>query len=83
MAKYKVITILKLRLFKYNKIMDIGKRIMIARKAKGYTQKELAKETGDSQGYISLIERNEHTPGMDKLQKIAAALDVKVSDFLV
>ena len=41
--------------------MKIGQRIAKARKAKGWTQKQLAEQTGYTVGQISRIEQGHHT----------------------
>ena len=46
------------------------------RKAKGWTQQKLAKESGVSQGTISLIETGEQEPGAVTLFQLAEALGV-------
>ena len=53
------------------------------RKEKGISQDELAKRSGVSRPTISNLENNpDAITTTDTLQKIAVALDVKVSDFL-
>ena len=60
--------------------MKLGiKRI---RKEKGISQEELAEKSGVSRPTISNLENNpDVVTTTDTLQKIALALDVKVSDF--
>lgn len=53
------------------------------RKEKGISQEELAEKSGVSRPTISKLENNpDAVTTTDTLQKIALALDVKVSDFL-
>ena len=53
------------------------------RKEKGISQEELAEKSGVSRPTISNLENNpDAITTTDTLQKIAVALDVKVSDFL-
>ncbi|MBC5723603.1 MULTISPECIES: helix-turn-helix domain-containing protein [Eubacteriales] len=53
------------------------------RKEKGISQEELAEKSGVSRPTISNLENNpDAVTTTDTLQKIALALDVKVSDFL-
>ena len=61
--------------------MKLGiKRI---RKEKGISQEKLAEKSGVSRPTISNLENNpDAVTTTDTLQKIALALDVKVSDFL-
>ena len=59
--------------------MDIGKAIVTIRKARGMTQKELAKRCGMSQNAIVMIERNYSHPPMATLNKLQEALDIPQS----
>ncbi len=59
---------------------DIGKRIKALRKEMKITQAELAKKTGIAEITIRQYESGMYLPKYDKLQKIAAALGVSVSD---
>lgn len=52
----------------------LGKQIRALRHAKGWTQEELAAESGLHPTYIGGIERGERNVGFDNLIKIAAAL---------
>lgn len=52
---------------------------MNARKAKGLTQQELADMVGVAQGSIARIESGKHRIRLDKLEKIAHALDIKIT----
>lgn len=53
------------------------------RKEKGISQDELARKSGISRQTISNLENNpDAITTTDTIQKIAVALDVKVSDFL-
>ena len=58
--------------------MDIVKEI---RRRKGWSQKELAEESGVGQDTISGIESGRHEPRPSTLRKLANALDVEVADF--
>jgi transcriptional regulator with XRE-family HTH domain len=57
--------------------MTVGERIKELRKAKGYTQRQLAVLTGVDFTYLSKIEndRLEHTPSIKALQVLATILD--------
>ena len=57
-----------------------GNLIKKFRKQQGYTQKQLAEKAGISSNSIIKYERGEMSPSIYALQKIAAALDVSVSD---
>ena len=58
--------------------MDAVKEI---RRRKGWSQKDLAEESGVGQDTISGIESGRHEPRPSTLRKLAEALDVEVADF--
>lgn len=58
----------------------IGDRIAELRKEKKWTQRDLAKVTGLSRGYIASIEEGNHRPKIRTLAMIADALDVTVDE---
>jgi len=63
--------------------MDIlATRIKNARKAKGYTQRELADRTGMDQGHISRLENGGKGASMEYLQTLAKELGVTISYLL-
>jgi transcriptional regulator with XRE-family HTH domain len=51
------------------------------RRRKGWSQKDLAEESGVGQDTISGIESGRHEPRPSTLRKLANALDVEVADF--
>lgn len=51
-------------------------------KEKGYSQNDLARESGVSQQAISRYANKERVPAMDKLIAIAATLNVDVDDLI-
>jgi transcriptional regulator with XRE-family HTH domain len=51
------------------------------RRRKGWSQQDLAKESGVGQDTISGIESGRHEPRPSTLRKLADALDVEVADF--
>jgi transcriptional regulator with XRE-family HTH domain len=53
------------------------------RRQKGWSQKDLADESGVGQDTISGIERGLHEPRPSTLRKLAEALDVEVADFFM
>ena len=59
---------------------DVGFRIRRYRLKKGLTQEELAFEADLHRAYIGQIERGEKNIGVQNLQKIAKALNVKMSN---
>lgn len=56
----------------------IGKRIAELRKEKELSQVDLALKAGLDKGHIARIELGRYSVGLDTLQKIADALDVKI-----
>lgn len=58
--------------------MTISETIQNARKAAGMTQQELADIVGMTQGNIARIESGKHYIRLDKLEKIAHALEIKI-----
>jgi len=59
-----------------------GEKVKRARKAAGLTQTQLGEESGHDQAIISKLERGHHTPRLDTLRKIAAALGTDLSSLL-
>lgn len=62
--------------------MSTGELIKEARKKRKLTQKELATKMGVVQSYISQYENDCLSPGLDTLERFAAALDCSVVDLL-
>lgn len=60
-------------------VTTIGKGIKEARKKKGWTQKELAKQAGISQQIVSFVENNYVNISIRTLTKIVDALGLKIS----
>lgn len=60
-----------------------GKKIRELRLAKGWTQEELAEQTGIHSTYIGGVERGERNLGLDNILKIARALGVRPSALFV
>jgi transcriptional regulator with XRE-family HTH domain len=61
--------------------MNIGKRIRKLREAKGLTQTEVAKRTGLLPSYVSRIEGDRTNPEIPMLERIAAALGLRLYQF--
>ena len=68
----------KLRTSAFHK--NFGQSVQNLRKQKGLTQEDLAEEVGVDRSYMGFIERGEKNPTLDKVQKIADALDVEASE---
>ena len=63
-------------------MLDIGSKIISLRKKLSLSQSELAKKVNVSRTIIGNYERNENTPSIDILLKIAKVFDVSV-DFMI
>ncbi len=59
----------------------VAERIKAERRLKGWSQKDLAEESGVNQDTISGVESGRHEPRPSTLRKLAAALGVEVADF--
>jgi transcriptional regulator with XRE-family HTH domain len=55
----------------------IASNVRTLRIERGYTQKELSKLAGINHKYAGMIEREERSPTVDILEKIATALKVE------
>lgn len=64
-----------------DKIFSLGSKLRTLRKERDLTQRDLASQAGVSANAISLIERDEISPSVATLQRLAAALNVKMSYF--
>lgn len=63
-------------------MLDIGNKIIQLRKKKNWSQTELAKEIKVSRTIVGNYERNENTPSIEVLLKIAKTFGVSV-DYLI
>lgn len=59
----------------------LGSRIKAFRKAKGLSQEQLAELVGIEQKHVSRLEVGTSYPTIDRLEKIAVALDVPMGSF--
>ena len=62
--------------------MKVGERIREFRIAKGWTQKELAFNSGLAEITIRQYEKGKRTPKTKQLQEIASVLDVSINELL-
>ena len=62
--------------------MTFGEKIKSARKAKGFTQKELADKIGAKHNSVSDWENDKNKPDMDTLESICGVLDITPSYIL-
>ncbi|MCR4880221.1 MAG: helix-turn-helix domain-containing protein [Bacilli bacterium] len=64
--------------------MDIktqfGMRVRYLRTLKGYSQEELALESGINKNYISDLERGKRNPTLVIMEKLAIAFDIPLSE---
>jgi len=59
----------------------VGERIQILRKQKELSQEDLASRIGIDTKSLSRLERGQHYPSLETLERIRAELDVKLKDF--
>lgn len=62
-------------------VVSVGVKVRELRKERNLSQRDLACQAGLSPNAISLIERNEISPSVATLQRLAVALQVKMSYF--
>jgi len=63
-------------------MLDIGSKITQLRKAKNWSQEDLAKKINSSRVMVGNYERNANTPSIDVILKMARTFEVTV-DFLI
>jgi transcriptional regulator with XRE-family HTH domain len=61
--------------------IDIGARLRSMREARSYTQRDLAKRTGISNGTISMIEQNKVSPSIAVIKKLLHGLSMSLVEF--
>lgn len=59
--------------------LDVGEKVRAAREAAGLSQRELAARMGTSQAAVARLEAGGVGATLTTLQKVAAALDLKVT----
>jgi transcriptional regulator with XRE-family HTH domain len=64
-----------------DKVLSLGTKLRALRKERDLTQRDLASLASLSANAISLIERDEISPSVATLQRLAAALNVKIGYF--
>ncbi len=60
----------------------VAQNLRLTRQHRKLSQESLAKKTGLSVSYISMLEREERTPPLDTLENLARALSVKPLELL-
>ena len=63
--------------------MDIGKRLRDIRVAKGLSQRDMEKRTGQLPCYLSRVENGHTEPSLRTLEKLAQALEIELSQLLL
>lgn len=61
--------------------VDVGARLQAVRKAKGLSQRELAKRVGVTNSTISLIEQNRVSPSVGSLKKVLEGIPMSLAEF--
>lgn len=61
----------------------LGKNVKYHRFIKKYTQEQLAELLGVSPNYVGRLERGQHSPSLDKIEKLAKALNIKAFELFV
>jgi transcriptional regulator with XRE-family HTH domain len=62
--------------------MSVNEKIRSIREAKGLTQGQVAEKAGISSSVYGDIERGENDPKLSKLQKIAEAFEIQLSELV-
>lgn len=60
---------------------NVGQRLKEERLRKGWSQRDLARETGVNADTISGIETRQHEPRPSTLRKLAEGMNIEVADF--
>lgn len=60
---------------------DVGARLKAARTARGLSQRDLASRAGVTNGMISMIEQNKHSPSVATLNRLTDALGLSFTEF--
>lgn len=61
--------------------VDVGSRLKSIRMAHGLSQRDLAKSAGVTNGMISMIEQNKHSPSVATLNRLIDALHISFAEF--
>ena len=59
----------------------VARNLRILRKQKGLSQEELAFQAGINRNYVGQIEREEKSPTVDVIEKIAGSLNIQPEVF--
>ena len=61
--------------------VDVGARLKASRVARALSQRDLASRAGVTNGMISMIEQNKHSPSVATLNRLTDALGVSFAEF--
>lgn len=61
----------------------IGKNVKYYRYRENLTQEQLVEKTKSSVNYIGRLERGQHNPSVDKLEKVASALNIEPYELFI
>ena len=61
----------------------IGKNVKYYRYRENLIQEQLAEKTKSSVNYIGRLERGQHNPSVDKLEKVASALNIEPYELFI
>ena len=61
----------------------VARNLRVLRKQKGLSQEELAFQAGINRNYVGQIEREEKSPTVDMIEKLAMTTGVKPEELLV
>lgn len=61
----------------------VARNLRVMRKQKGFTQEELADLAGINRNYVGQIEREEKSPTVDMIERLATVLSVQPAELLV
>jgi putative transcriptional regulator len=62
--------------------LELGRNIAKWRKKRGFNQRELAREVGISEDYLSMIERGKRNPHIRVIVQIAFIIEVELKELL-
>jgi transcriptional regulator with XRE-family HTH domain len=63
-------------------VRQFAERLRQVRRTVGFTQRELAEKAHLSEGYVARLEAGDTSPGLDLMSRLAAALNVSLTDLL-
>jgi len=75
------VRILQLSTMKREVLTKFGEKVRAERDKLGFSQEALASRAGVHRTYIGMIERAEKNITLENIEKVAKALNLKLSDF--